>query len=302
MSVEQNREGFCTDEDVRTTVEFCTDEDVRTTATQGRFQPSCVRTFSRSALVAQDAGVFVELSTFVFDSDVAGVPCGKDDFHHPGVVSFGFIAVFIEVMGLGTDGFGERHEFFDAFVAVVPLIATDTEVAEVGERAAVGEVHHFHDSGEPSAVAGQSAVVLDDDIQFVRGGEFGKLTQSVSGALDLFFVGACTAGVDTDGVTAESFGGFNPFVMIFDSLTAFIFIGVAEVTFAVDHNQKLFDADVGCAFVEFGEVGGVFGFVLEKLVDVFDAINAEFLFGSAGEVEVIEFSAKDGAVKRPFSE
>ena len=247
-----------------------------------------------------DAGVFVELSAFVFDADVTGVTGCEDNLHHAAVVGFGFVTVFVEVMGLGADGFGEGHEFFDAFVAVVPLFATDAEVAEVGEGAAVGEVDSFHDTSEPCAVAGESTVIFHDDIEFVGGGEFGELAEAISGALELFFVGACAAGVDADGVAAECFGGFDPFEVIFNSLTAFGFVGVTEVSFAVDHDQQLFDAGVGSAFVEFGEVGGVFGFVLEELVDVFDGVDAEFLFGGGGEVEVIKFSAEDGAVERPF--
>src|SRR6185437_13893755 len=44
----------------------------------------------------------------------------------------------------------------------------------------------------------------------------------------------------------------------------------------------------------------VFGLIGEKLVDVFDGLDAEVLFGRFGEVEVVEFFGEQGPVQRPL--
>ncbi len=253
--------------------------------------------FFQQSFRCANAGGFVEATTFIFDTDVTGVACGEDDFHHPDVVGFGFVAVGIEVVRFGTDGFGEWHEFFNAFVAIVPLVPTDPEVAEVGESTAIGKVNGLHNTSEPGAVAGEAAVVLDDDIQFVGGGEFGESSQSVGGAFLLFFVSAGAAGVDANGVAVEGFGRFDPLIVVFNGLAPTVFVGVAQVAFAVNHDEQSFHADITGAFFEFGEVGGVLRLVLEKLIHVLDGIDAEFIFGSGCKVEVIEFAGEDCAVK-----
>ena len=163
-----------------------------------------------------DAIVLGEFAAFVFDADVAVVFVLEHDAEHFGEVGFGFFAVFVEVVGLGGDAFGEGHEFFHAFVAVVAV-----EVSEVGEGATVVEADVGEDFGHPGSVGGEAAMVLDDDVDLVVFGEGGEGGESFDAVGGFFVVGSSfSVGVDADGVAAEEFGGFDPLFVLVDGFLA----------------------------------------------------------------------------------
>lgn len=136
-----------------------------------------------------DAFIFGELAAFVFNTNVAVVFVGEHDAEHFGEVGFGLFAVFVEVVGLGGDAFGEGHEFFHAFITIVFV-----EVSEVGKGAAVVEADISEDFGHPGSVGGEAAVVFDDDVDLVIFGEGGEGAESFD-AVGGFFVVSCAFAV-----------------------------------------------------------------------------------------------------------
>ena len=97
----------------------------------------------------------LELAAFVLDADVAVVAGVEDDLHHLEVVGLRLVALGVEVVALGADALGERHQLRHALVAVVLLAGRDAEVAEVRQRAAVGQVR-------PSSSRRPATAPLDD--------------------------------------------------------------------------------------------------------------------------------------------
>ena len=144
--------------------------------------------FFEEGLGGFDAFVFGELAAFVFHADVAVVFVLEHDAEHLFEVGFGLFTVFVEVVGLGGDAFGERHEFFHAFVAVVFV-----EVSEVGKGAAVVEADVGEDFGHPGSVGGQSAVVFDDDVDLVVFGEGREGAESLDTVGGFFVVSGAFA-------------------------------------------------------------------------------------------------------------
>ena len=138
----------------------------------------------------------------------------------------------------------------------------------------------------------------DGDLLF--GGELGQFAQTVGGQFLLFFITAFALRVDANEFTAQELGGLDPFVMIFDGLRALGLVGIAERAFAIHHDQAVFNAKILGAFVHLLQVSRVFGFILEKLIDVFDRADAVLLFGDFGKIQVIEFFLEQRAMQRPL--
>jgi len=224
----------------------------------------------------------------VFEDDGEG-------FH---VVGFGFFTGFIEFVGFGRDALGKGHEVFESLVAVVSV-----EVSEIGEGAAVIEADVLEDLGHPGAVGREAAVVFDDHVDFVVFGEVGERGQAFD-AVDRFFVliFAFATGINTNGVAAEEFGGFDPAFVIVDGFLAAFFCSGADIAFAIDHDEDVVHAEVGDALLEFAEVGHVLGFVLEEAVDVFEGVDPVGFFGVGGPVHVFHFASAEGAVVGPLGE
>ena len=59
--------------------------------------------------------------------------------------------------------------------------------------------------------------------------------------------------------------------MVFDCFGSSRLIGIAQLPFAITHDQQALDAQVIAAVLEFLQVRLVFSFVLEELVDVLHA-------------------------------
>ena len=74
-------------------------------------------------------------------------------------------------------------------------------------------------------------------------------------------------------MAAQKFGRGDPSVMVFDRFGASRFIGVAQLTFAITHDQQTLDPQIITAVLEFLQVRLVFGFVLEELIYIFNSIN-----------------------------
>ena len=72
----------------------------------------------------------------------------------------------------------------------------------------------------------------------------------------------------------------DPLVVILDGCRPFGRVAVAQAPLAIDHDQDVGDPKIAGPFLHLLKVLCVLGFVLEKLIDVFDAIDAESLFGN----------------------
>ena len=103
-------------------------------------------------------------------------------------------------------------------------------------------------------------------------------------------------------MAAEALGRLDPGMVVLDCLGAGLVVGVAEVAEAVAHQEQVLHAFVGRPPGEIGQVVGVFGLVLEELIDVLDGVDAELLAGRPREVEVVELAGEDRLVQRPFRE
>ena len=129
-------------------------------------------------------------------------------------------------------------------------------------------------------------MVFHDDVQTVRLGVLADTSQSVRGEFLLFGEFASALCVDANRVTAECFGGVDPLVVVLDGLGAFVGVGIAKTSFAIDHDQQTLHAVVVAALLQVCQVSSVFGFVFEKLIDVLNRFDPEFFFGDFGEVQV----------------
>jgi hypothetical protein len=77
---------------------------------------------------------------------------------------------------------------------------------------------------------------------------------------------------------------------------------VAEVPFAVDHDEEALHPGVLAAPVELIEILLVLSLVLEELVHVLHGVDPELLLRHLGEVEVGHLAGAEGAVQGPLRE
>ena len=103
-------------------------------------------------------------------------------------------------------------------------------------------------------------------------------------------------------MTAHELGRIDPFVVILYRFFAFRFVGVAQITLAIDHDQQCFDPVIVSPFHHFAKVFLVFCLVPEELVDVFNGADPKFLFRDLGKVQVIHFATMESAMERPLSQ
>ena len=210
----------------------------------------------------------------------------EDELHRFGEVGFDFVAGAVEFARLGGDSFGKGHEVADALVAIVFV-----EVAKVGEGTTVGKVDGSEDFGEPLAVGGVSAVILDEDVDVVFGGKGGEFVEAIGDLFGRFFWSALAIGVDPNGMASESFRGGDPALVFVDGLVALFLGGRSDAAFAIDHDEDIGHPEVVDAGVEVGEVGFVFRLVFEELIDVLQRVNAVIVFGVLGQSRLLNLPA-----------
>jgi hypothetical protein len=99
-------------------------------------------------ICSYDTIVFAESVAFVLDIDVAIVAGINDNLQHTIEVNRGLIALFVEVIALGADSFGEGHQHFDGCI----FIRYRWKIAEVGQCPAIRQADFLNDSGKPLAV------------------------------------------------------------------------------------------------------------------------------------------------------
>src|SRR5690606_24687081 len=189
-----------------------------------------------------DALDLAGIAALPFDAHVPAVSRVEHDAQHPTVVRAHLVAGGIESIALRADALRVRHELGNAPVAVVFLGRADREIAEVGQRAAIVETDRADDLREPPPVARQSAVILDDHVEAPPGGELREAAQAVRGVVPLRLVAARRCRVDSNRVTSQIRRGVDPLVMILDGPTARGFVGIAELAFAVAHDQEASNA------------------------------------------------------------
>src|SRR5262249_1980577 len=127
--------------------------------------------FFQQLLGRVDAFRFAQLVAGVLDAHVAMITGTQHDLEHAPVIGFEAVALRIEIERFGAHAFGPRHQFSDALVAVVLLAVVHSEIAEVGQRAAIGHLHFLNHAGQPGAVGRKAAMVFNDDIQPVALGK-----------------------------------------------------------------------------------------------------------------------------------
>jgi hypothetical protein len=100
------------------------------------------------------------LASFVLDAHVPVIAVVQHDLHHLAVIGVDLVARLVEVMGLGTDRLGERHEFRDTPIPVVLLAIAKVEIAEVWQGSTPLVVDLLDDRGQPLAVRAEPTVIL----------------------------------------------------------------------------------------------------------------------------------------------
>ena len=83
-------------------------------------------------------------------------------------------------------------------------------------------------------------MVFDDHVDVLFGAELGQFRETVSSQFDLLVPCACAGGVDPDGMAPEELCRVDPLSMIVDCLLPFRRVGVANISFAITHNEKAF--------------------------------------------------------------
>ena len=129
---------------------------------------------------------------------------------------------------------------------------------------------------------------------------FGKHAQAIRGTIHLFFVRPTAASIHPNGMATKSLGPFNPAVMILDSEFAFLFICIAQLAFAIAHDQNAFNIKVVTLFPEFFDIPIIFFLLFIKLVDILNSIDAKLFLGYFREIACIHFLTKDRFMKRPL--
>lgn len=253
--------------------------------------------FLEEGFSEENAFVFGVIFAFVFDTNIAVVVGFENELHGFGEVGANFVAFFVKFVGLGGDSFGKGHEVADTLVAIVVV-----EVAEVGERATVGQVDGGEDSGEPLAVRRIAAMVFDNDVDVVIGSESREFVETVSDLFGGFFGCAVAVGVDPNGVAAKGLGSSDPGLVLVDCFVAFLFGHSSDLSFAIDHDEDVGHTEILHALIEVGEILFVFGFVFEELIDVFQGVDAVGLLGVFGPVEVAQIATLEHAVVGPLGE
>ena len=90
----------------------------------------------------------------------------------------GLVPFVVEVVALGADALGERHQLRHALVAVVLFAVAEPKLPKSGSVPQFGLIDHLHHRRQPLAVGRQAAVVLDDDVDIVLGAELGEPAQA----------------------------------------------------------------------------------------------------------------------------
>lgn len=88
--------------------------------------------------------------------------------------------------------------------------------------------------------------------------------------------------------------------MVLDGLGSLIIIWVARAPFTIAHDENALHTFALASVLEIFEISHVFGFVLEKLVDVLDRIDSVLLLGNFWKIEVRHFALPESTVKGPF--
>jgi len=92
--------------------------------------------------------------------------------------------------------------------------------------------------------------------------------------------------------------------VVLDRLGTPLWVGVAEATFVVAHNQQGFNSVILRTFFHLSYVIGVPGFVLEENVNVLNGLDAE-VAGLFCKVEIVQFRllpAEKPSMERPLSQ
>jgi hypothetical protein len=145
-------------------------------------------------------------------------------------------------------------------------------------------------------------VVLDDDVDVVLRAELAQAPQAVGRQRRCSSYEPLLCGVDADRVAAEELRGFDPAVMVLDRLRPRRGVGIAQVPFAVAHDEQALHAVVLGPLLHLTQVRRVLRLVLEELVDVLDGLDVELLACADGEVEVVHLLRAERLVKRPLCE
>ena len=103
-------------------------------------------------------------------------------------------------------------------------------------------------------------------------------------------------------MAAQELGGLDPGKVVFDGTFALRGVGMAQRSFAVDHDQENLDVVVGRALLEVAQVLAIAGLILEELVHQFDRADAVVLPGRARKIEMIQLLREELLVEGPFRE
>src|SRR5690625_1149584 len=111
-------------------------------------------------------------------------------------------------------------------------------------------------------------MIFYDHVDAVLISKLGQLMQSISSTLYLIFIASGTLGVDTNGMTAQEFSGFNPLVVILYSLLPFFFVCIPQSPFSVAHDKHVAYPDISGPLLHLVQIRGILSLVFKELVDV----------------------------------
>ncbi len=76
--------------------------------------------------------------------------------------------------------------------------------------------------------------------------------------------------------------------MVLNGLGALCVVMMAKFAFSIDHEQNTGNAVVFGAFLEFRQIGIVFGFVFEELVYILDSVDPKIVLSVLCEIQIVE--------------
>ena len=109
-------------------------------------------------------------------------------------------------------------------------------------------------------------------------------------------------GIHANGVAAECLGRLQPLDVILHGLTSLQGVRVPKIALAIAHDQQGTAAMVAGPLFQGCQVLWIPGLVLEELIDIFQALDAESV-GNPGKIQRVQFRAsasKKSLVQRPL--
>ena len=187
----------------------------------------------------------------VLDADRALVARFRNDLEERWIVEQRLVALLVEVVTLGGHPLRVRRDERDVAHRVNQLARAVAPVAEVGQRAAAASIgDKLHDIDNPRAIRRKTAVIFNDDVEFVRLRHLEEFDETVCATNRLLASVSLADRIHADCMTSNLLREREPLLVIRRELCARCFVGRTAQSFAVAHDEFALHAEVVAALTE----------------------------------------------------